>query len=378
MFDLIVRGGRVVTPERVAEMDVAVRGGQIVAVAEPGTLTDDAQRVVDATGHIVVPGGVEPHAHIAWPIPALWAKQEGLETQSPEAATRAAAFGGTTTVIDFAVSIPGRLPLDALDQRIARFQGHSYIDFGFHCTLTGAIPFEALDQVGEVVARGVPSFKIYTTFGRRDPPSKVDDGHLWAAMTEVARHGGIMVIHAEDDDIVEFMLKKLAHEGRAGGENIHLVHSNISEDIAFRKVIRLARHTGVGVYFVHVTAKEGVAAIGEARAEGQPIYGEALHNYLAFTGEDYARDDGPLYHTYPALKFPDDRSALWQGALGGAISTIATDEYTTPRAIKMAGRTVEDICGGHNGIETRVCIAYSEKGKNTRIWNSASKMRCCY
>ena len=360
MFDLIVRGGRVVAGDRVAELDIAVRGGQIVAVAEPGVITEEAQRVVDASGHIVVPGGVEPHAHIAWPIPPLWAKREGAETQSPEAATRAAAFGGTTTVIDFASQIPGRLPLDALDKRIARFQGHSYIDFGFHLTLTGAIPFEALEQVGDVVARGVPSFKIYTTFGRRDPPNMVDDGHLWAAMTEVAEHGGMMVIHAEDDDIVEYMLKKLAHEGRTEGENIHLVHSNISEDIAFRKVIRLAGHTGVGVYFVHVTAKEGVAAIAEARAQGQPIYGEALHNYLAFTAEDYAKDDGPLYHTYPALKFPDDRDALWQGALNGVISTIATDEYTTPRDIKMAGRTIEDVCGGHNGIETRMPVAFSE------------------
>ena len=118
MLDLMVKGGEVVTPERVAERDIAVRAGQIVAVATPGTITEEARRTVDAWGHIVVPGGVEPHAHIAWPIPAQWAKREGLETQSPDAATRAAVFGGTTTVIDFAVQIPGRLPLEALEQRL--------------------------------------------------------------------------------------------------------------------------------------------------------------------------------------------------------------------------------------------------------------------
>ncbi len=360
MLDLIVRGARVVAADRVAELDIAIRGERIVAVAEPGALTEEARRAIDATSLIAVPGGIEPHAHIAWPIPALWSKQEGLETQPPEAATRAAAFGGTTTVIDFAVQGPGRLPLEALDQRIKRFTGHSYIDFSFHCTLTGAIPFEALDQIGDVVRRGAPSFKIYTTFGRRDPPTKVDDGHLWAAMTEVARQGGIMVVHAEDDDIVEFMLKQLARERRTGGEFIHLVHNNLSEDIAFRKVIRLARHAGAGLYFVHVTAREGVAAIAEARAQGQPVYGEALHNYLAFTSEDYAGDAGPLFHTYPALKFPEDRDALWRGALDGTISTVATDEYTTSRAVKMAGRTIEDVCGGHNGIETRMALVFSE------------------
>ena len=360
MLDLIVRAARVVAAERVAELDITIRGERIVAVAEPGALTEEARRAIDATGLIAVPGGIEPHAHIAWPIPALWSKQEGLETQPPEAATRAAAFGGTTTVIDFAVQGPGRLPLEALDQRIECFTGHSYIDFSFHCTLTGAFPFEALEQIGDVVRRGEPSFKIYTTFGRRDPPMKVDDGHLWAAMTEVAREGGIMVVHAEDDDIVEFMLKQLARERRTGGEHIHLVHNNLSEDIAFRKVIRLARHAGAGVYFVHVTAREGVAAIAEARAQGQPVYGEALHNYLAFTSEDYAGDAAPLVHTYPALKSPEDRDALWGGALDGPISTVATDEYTTTRAVKMAGRTIEDVCGGHNGIETRMALVFSE------------------
>ena len=360
MIDLVVRGGQVVTADRVAELDIAVQGERILAVAEPGVITEDARRVIDASGKIVVPGGIDPHTHIAWPIPETWAKREGAETQSPEPASMAAAFGGTTTFVDFAAQGPDTLPLDALDQRIARFQGHSYVDYTFHLTLRGEIPFEALDQIGDVVARGVPSFKIYTTFGRRTPSSKVDDGHLWGAMNEVARHGGIMVVHAEDDDIVEFMVKKLNREGRNGAENIHLVHNNLSEDVSFRNVIRLARHTGVGVYFVHVTAKEGVAAIAEARADGLPIYGEALHNYLAFTSDDYSKPEGQLYHTYPALKFADDRDALWDGVLGGSVATVATDEYTTHKSTKLAGQTIDDVCGGHNGIETRMPIMFTE------------------
>ena len=360
MIDLVIRGGQVVTADRVGELDIAIQGERILAIAEPGVITENARRVIDASGKIVVPGGIDPHTHIAWPIPEIWAKREGAETQPPEPASMAAAFGGTTTIVDFALQGPDTLPLDALDQRDARFQGHSYVDYAFHLTLRGEVPFEALDQIGEVVARGVPSFKIYTTFGRRTPSSKVDDGHLWGIMEQVARHGGIMVVHAEDDDIVEFMLKKLNREGRNGAENIHLVHNNISEDVSFRNVIRLARHTGVGVYFVHVTAKEGVAVIAEARAEGLPIYGEALHNYLAFTSDDYSKPEGQLFHTYPALKFDDDRDALWNGVLGGGVATVATDEYTTSKSAKLAGKTIDDVCGGHNGIETRMPIMFTE------------------
>src|SRR5437763_1882010 len=130
---------------------------------------------------------------------------------------------------------------------------------------------------------GVASFKIFTTFH----PIRVPYGHLWSIFAEVAKHGGIMAVHAEEDEVVRYMTEKLKREGRAQGYNLHLVHNNLSEDLAFRNIIRLAKHTGVGIYFVHTTAKEGVAAIAEARSQGQPVYGEALHNYLQFTCEDY-------------------------------------------------------------------------------------------
>jgi dihydropyrimidinase len=122
----------------------------------------------------------------------------------------------------------------------------------------------------------------------------------------------------------------------------------------------LARHTGVGIYFVHVTAKEGVTAIAEARNDGQPVYGEALHNYLQFTCEDYKKPGGTAIHTYPAIKFPEDREALTRGLMDGRLATTATDEYTTYRKPKLWGDTIETVCGGHNGIETRMPVAYTK------------------
>jgi dihydropyrimidinase len=141
---------------------------------------------------------------------------------------------------------------------------------------------------------------------------------------------------------------------------MHKAHTNMSEDISFRRVIRAAEWTGAAVYFVHVSAKEGVQAIREARGKGLPVYGETLHNYVSFTADDYQKPNGMKYHTYPSLKSEEDRQALWNGLLKGDIHTMATDEYCTSYALKTAGKTIEDVTGGHNGAETRVGITYTE------------------
>ena len=368
MLDLVLRGGQVVTPQRVAKMDVAILGEKIVAVTEPGILDVESARTIDASGRIVVPGGIEPHAHIATPVPQLWTGQPGVETQSPEAASRAAAFGGTTMLIDFARPLYGATPLEAVEQRVQRFSGHSYIDFAFHCVFNGVSPPEHVAQIRELISSGVASMKVWTITRPGDPPNPAtDDGHLWAVMDQVAQHNGIVAVHGEDEAIVEFMTDKLKREGRDQAYNIHLAHNNLSEDITFRKTVRMAQRTGAGVYFVHVTAREGVEAIVKGRADGLPIYGEVLHHFLCFTSEDYKKPEGNLYHTNPGLKFAEDRDALWGGFTGGAISTVATDEYTTPKAPKLAGTTIETIQGGHNGIETRLMVAYSEGVAKGRV-----------
>jgi dihydropyrimidinase len=364
MLDLIVKGGQVVTPDAVGQMDVGVQGEKIVWVGWPGTLTPDAARIIDARGKLVIPGGIEPHAHIAIPVPEQWVGRPDVMTQPPEAASRAAAFGGVTTIIDFAGDLTltpapgGRRPsiLEALERRREVFRGHAYTDFSFHQILAGEVAPETVGEIGEAIQAGVASFKIFTTFR----PLRVPYGHLGSVFAEVAKHGGIMAVHAEEDDVVTYMIEKLKREGRDQGYNLHLVHSNLSEDLAFRLIVRLAAHTGVAVYFVHTTAKEGVAAIAEARGQGQPIYGETLHHYLHFTCEDYKKPGGTAIHTYPAVKFADDRDALIAGLLDGRLATTATDEYTTSKAHKLFGNTIETVCGGHNGIETRLPVAFTK------------------
>lgn len=367
MLDMLIQGGITVTPDEAREMDIGVLDGKIAAVTVPNTLTAEAGRIIDARGKIVLPGGIEPHAHIGIPIPEKWAGRPEVITSPPQMSSRAAAFGGVTTILDFAGNFnfapvigPDQKPImKSIEERRDVFKDHCYVDFAFHQILRGdeleAAP-HLIDQIGESIQDGLASFKIFTVHA----PFRVPYGPLWAVFKEVARHGGIMAVHAEEDEIVTYMIDKLKREGRDHGYNLHLVHNNISEDISFRKILRLAQHTETGVYFVHATAKEGVAAIAEARSAGQPVYGEALHNYLEFTCEDYKKPDGTLIHTYPAIKYEEDRDSLINGLLDGRLCTTATDEWTTHKDVKLAGQTVETVCGGHNGIETRLPVIFTK------------------
>jgi dihydropyrimidinase len=360
MLDLIIRGGQVVTPWGVGDWDVAVQGEKIVAVAAPGTLTEEVRRVVDATGKVVVPGGIEPHAHIAAPVMG----PGNLKTAPPEQVSRAALFGGTTTLLDFAIQYPGINISQAIQERTSAWQGKSYADYSHHLMLLGEISPDVLGQLHEHIEDGFATVKIFTT-NIRPPemsgePRMVRMGHLHDLMEQIQRHSGMLLVHSEDDDMVQHMYRKLAEEERTEWWNMHLVHSNESEDVSFRRVLRVAEWTGSPVYFVHVSAKEGLEAIREARAKGMPAYGETLHNYCCFSADNYREENGMKYHTYPSLKSEADRQALWDGIVRGGLNTMATDEYCTSWAVKIRGRTISDVTGGHNGAETRVGVTYSE------------------
>ena len=370
MLDLLIHGGTVVTPSGVGQFDIGIQGEKIVLISARNSIIDEANRSIDATGKYVLPGGIEPHTHIATRVSEEWAGRPGVMTQSPEAASRAAAHGGVTTYIDFAGGMEGTEEGDQsdksimarLDARRGVFSGHSYTDFAFHFTFAGEVPTRTIEEIGEAVQSGVSSFKIFTTFG-----SKVPYGHLWAIFEAVGNSGGIMAVHAEDDDMVKYMEAKLIREGQDQGYNLHLAHNNISEDISFRKIIRLSEHTETGIYFVHTTAKEGAYAIADARNKQLPVYGEALHNYLHFTHDHYREPEGTAIHTYPAIKHASDRDGLQDALINGTLSTTATDEYTTYKDIKLSGNTIETVCGGHNGIETRLPVVYTKFVSTGRI-----------
>jgi dihydropyrimidinase len=361
-LDLVIRGGRVVTPRGAGDWDVGIAGERIAAVALPGTLPADGARIVDAAGLIVVPGGVEPHTHLAHGI-RTQPDEPGL-TLGPEDDTRGMACGGTTTHIDFCFVRPGSEIAEVIEQRRARWAGASHVDYAFHVTLSGALPPRTFEQIPEAIQAGFPSFKVFTTDilppHPQRPSNRLNFGRIQFAMEKVAANDGIMVVHAEDHDIVQFMYERFREEGRMDGWNLPYVHNKLSEHISFRRTITLANAIGGAVYFVHTSAKEGVEAVAEARAAGKPIYAETLHHYACFTADDYRTPRGYCYHTYPSLKFAEDRDALWDGLLRDSVSTTATDEFPTSLDLKLRGKTIEDVTGGNLGAEARMGIVYTE------------------
>lgn len=373
MLDLVIRGGEVVAPWGVGRWDVAIQGETIVAVAAPGTFTSDVGRIVDATGKIVIPGGIEPHAHASMPLPYPNAREKGTRAAPPDVISKACVFGGTTTVVDFANWKPGITLVQAIEEKDKVFKGSCYVDYTFHGVLVGMgtegstpqkaidLPLSLIDELPELIQAGYSTVKVWTTNATtKRPRQMMDFGHVWGVMQQVANAGGVLAVHAEDEDIVMYMYRRLHAEGRIGTEFLHEAHNTLSEDLSFRRTIRLAERTGCAIYLMHVSAKDGVAAIAESHQKGLPVYGETLHHYASFTHEVYRKPDGPLYHTYPSLKASEDGAALWDGLLNGAISTIATDVLFCPAEIKLAGHTIEDTVGGNAGTEERVGITYTE------------------
>ncbi len=358
MLDLLISGGEVVSPDATTRLDVAVKDGRVVALASPGTLQQEARRTIDASGRYVLPGGVDAHVHFSLDL------NETMRAQSSTAGSRAAAYGGTTTFIDFAFQAGNGSLLEAIrvkQERLATEKPN--VDYALHSFVTGAFPFEVIEELKDAIAEGVMSFKMFTTFSGASASGSLftDDGRIWGVMEELAKHGGIAQVHCEDDCIIDFHVRRLYREGRAQGTNIHLARPNLAEEAAIRRMLLLSKRSGCPLYVVHVSTHEGIEAIAAAHGDGQPVYGEILHNYLVFTSEAYSRPRGLTYHNYPPLKYEQDRQALWSAlATGRGGDTVAYDDYTIPLAAKLSGTRVDNVPGGHNGVETRLMTLFSE------------------
>jgi len=311
MLDMIIKGARVVTPSGVGEWDVGVSGEKIAAVGLPGLLPEENATIIDAAGKILVPGGIETHAHAAANMqPGARQLVAGTPNAGPADHSLGAIWGGTTTVIDFA-PVPNEGDLvKGVHDYLLPWKGNAYTDYSTHCIYNNGNTPDAISRYGELIAAGFPSVKIFTTDirppeGRVNsltPGGKLDAGRLHDVMTQVAKHDGVLAVHGEDDELVMYNYLLAQQRGHWDWHNVHLIHSKAVEDLAFRSVVRLAERTGAGMYFVHVTASDGLDVISEARSRGMAVYGEVLTLALSFNCDRYKEEDGMKYHTYPSLK----------------------------------------------------------------------------
>lgn len=356
MLDLLFKNATVVGSDRTAQLDVGIAGEKIAFLADPGVLEWEASRTVDASGLLLVPGGIDPHVHFNWAVGPLRA-------QSAASGSRAAAFGGTTTFIDFSYQHGDESILASVDQkRSALADEHPHIDYALHAMVTGDVPNRVLREIPELVGEGVTSLKMFTAL-----PMSADDGCIWETMKIAGEVGATVMVHCEDNCIISRCSAALHEQGEAQARNIHRARPDLAEEAAISRMRVLARRTGTALYVVHVSSAAGARVIAEANEKGEHVGGEALHNALVFTDQDYARPDGVLYHNFPPLKTKSDRAALWSALADGGLHTVASDDFTVPRDVKLAGKTVDDIAGGHNGVETRMPVLFSEGVSKQRI-----------
>ena len=364
MLDTLIRGGSVVSPTRIEHCDVGVKDGRVVLFAAPDSVDVEADRVIDARGKYVVPGGIDAHVHFNIAL------SPAMRAQSATFGGRAAAYGGTTTFIDFALQLGANSLVKAIEDKQAEINNdHPDVDYALHAMVAGKTTFEVLDEIPDAISGGVSSFKMFTTFSGDSASGSLftDDGRIWGVMQQTAKHGGIAMVHCEDDCIIDFCVHQLYREGRQQAKHIHEARPSLCEEAAVMRMLLLARRSGSPLYIVHVSSIEGVEAIAEARAKRLPMYGESLHNYLAFCNEDYEKPNGMIYHNYPALKSAKDRAALWEALRSDVLDVASSDDFTIPFDRKIAGKEVDNASGGHNGIETRMAYLFSEGVKPGRL-----------
>lgn len=357
MLDLVIEGGTVVTGGSAVRADIGIADGRIALIGQPGALPSDARERLDATGTFVVPGGIDAHVHFNIKV------TDAMSAQSAVDGSRAAAHGGTTTFIDFAFQSGEGSPVEAIQSKLDELGGQRpNVDYALHLMLTGALSFEAMDEIPDAIAGGVSSFKMFTTFAEGSASGNLlsDDGRIWGVMERTERAGGLVQVHCEDDCIIDYNVRGLYRDGQAAARNIHLARPPLAEEAAIRRMILLSERSGCPLYVVHVSSTLGVEAIRQAKTRGLPVSGEVLHNYLAFTSDNYALTDGLTYHNYPPLKSKADQAALWEAIADGGLDTVASDDFTIPKAAKLSGPMVDNAPGGHNGVETRMNILYSE------------------
>ena len=354
-LDLAINGATVVTPGGRTTVNVGVLDGKIVALTvEPL----EAAETVDATGKLVLPGAVDPHVHFRM------FQREMVTSDDYATGSISAACGGVTTYIDFAVQPAGGSAVAAFRERLAEAEASSAIDFTFHAALTTATD-RTLSEISELAALGVTSFKFFLTY--RTFGFYTDLGFLLEAMREIARVGGVALIHAENDEILERLKARFVEAGQTSIVHLALQRPDYAEEIAIASTAALARETGCETSVVHLSSARGLRAVSHGRQDGARYWAETCPQYLLLSRDLLLRPDAGLYTFTPTMKEPADAEALWAGVANGDVTYFGSDHSPFDRSVKLADDSFESVYPGIGGTETLVPLLFSEAVGKGRI-----------
>ncbi len=359
-MSVLIKGGRIVTSADDYVADVFVDGERVSLIGE--SLDLDADRVIDATGKYVLPGCVDPHTHLDMPFGGT------VTIDDVESGQTAAAFGGTTCHVDFCIQGKGQSFADALSDWHAKAEGKQLIDMGYHIAVTDLSFDGALEELASLPEQGVTSYKLFMAY---KGALQVDDETLFKAMEVAAGSGALVMVHAENGDAIDVLVKKALAEGHTEPHWHALTRPPETEGEATNRAIQLARVAGCPLYVVHVSCREAVEPIAAARAKGWDVWGETCTQYLFvdYTFLERPSFEGAKYVYTPPPRDKANQEVLWDAVRTDVLSAISTDHcafrWDTQKSL---GRDdFSKIPNGGPGLENRLQMIHHFGVREGRI-----------
>lgn len=362
-FDLVIRNGTVATAADTMSCDIGIRDGKIVALAAE---LPAAPQEIDATGKLVLPGGVDAHCHMDQPMSGGVVMADDFYT-----ATRSAICGGTTTVIPFACQFKGGSLKDAVTDYHQRATGRAVTDYAFHLIVADPTLEVLTHELPTLIQSGYTSFKIYMTYD----DLKLDDYQLLSVLAVARREGAFVMVHAENADCIAWMVEQLEAAGHTAPRHHATSRPMVVEREATHRAIALSELVDVPILIVHVSGKEAVEQIQWAQNRGMKLFAETCPQYLFLTEEDLGGDgfEGAKCVCSPPPRDQSNQQVIWNGLTSGVFQVFSSDHapfrYADPQGKQIAGKTTpfKYIPNGIPGIETRLPLLFSEGVGKGRI-----------
>ena len=353
---ILIRRGNVVTPQNISTQDILIQGELIAAIGDIAGC--EAEREFDAHGLFVFPGAVDTHVHF---------NDSFMETVSVHnfySGTLAAAFGGVTSIIDFANQKKGYSLQEALDHKKNEAEGQALIDWGVHPVITDPTP-ETLSEIAQMVREGAPTIKCYMTY--RQEGLMIESEDLKLILKALGKAGGKLMVHAEDNKTIEKNVSAMINSGRTK-PIFHAKSRPVeAETLAIERCIQMTKEADGRLFIVHMASDKGIEMVHQAQEDGLHVFAETCTHYLIFTENQLELKDGIKWICSPPLRNPRIQDKLWEGLKNEQISMVSSDDAAYSWKAKLLGAERFDKCpNGIPGIEPRLNILYSEgvvKGK---------------